>query len=379
MDFKPTYQAAIKRKKEFLSLGLREYSNSRNYDYGPNKRHNVSGLSPYVNNGLIDIADLAQECIDLYGERNVDKYVSELFWGVYWKGYLELRPTIWTSFKNDLENLSDYKKSESYKKAVNGLTCISCFNEWVDELKKYNYLHNHTRMWFASIWIFTLKLPWQLGAAFFLEYLYDGDVASNTLSWRWVAGLHTKNKAYFASAENIQKYSSKTVSQHLLNLDCYVPKEEKNHEVIPLDLEPLNNENYEILIVFDSSLGIKDLSCHAKNFKEIYFVISDNKHRSLKLDKKVINFKRKLGEDFINRVANQYDIKTIELENLDDRFIGSSAIYPNVGDICDYVKGLSLKYIYSKLDILSIPKCDAGYFKFKKSIHSFIEKGESHV
>ena len=297
MDFKPTYQAAIKRKKEFLSLGLREYSNSRNYDYGPNKRHNVSGLSPYVNNGLIDIADLAQECIDLYGERNVDKYVSELFWGVYWKGYLELRPTIWTSFKVDLENLSDYKKSESYKKAVNGLTCISCFNDWVDELKKYNYLHNHTRMWFASIWIFTLKLPWQLGAAFFLEYLYDGDVASNTLSWRWVAGIHTKNKAYFASAENIQKYSSKTVSQHLLNLDCYVPKEEQNHEVIPLDLEPLNNENYEILIVFDSSLGIKELSCHAKNFKEIYFVISDNKHRSLKLDKKVINFRRKLGED----------------------------------------------------------------------------------
>ena len=122
MDFKPTYQAAIKRKKEFLSLGLRDYSNSRNYDYGPNKRHNVSGLSPYINNGLIDIVDLAQECIDLYGERNVDKYVSELFWGVYWKGYLELRPTIWTSFKNDLENLSDYKKSESYKKAVNGLT-----------------------------------------------------------------------------------------------------------------------------------------------------------------------------------------------------------------------------------------------------------------
>ena len=114
-----------------------------------------------------------------------------------------------------------------------------------------------------------------------------------------------------------------------------------------------------------------------KQVWEIYFVISDNKHRSLKLDKKVINFKRKLGEDYINRVANQYDIKTIELENLDDRFIGSSAIYPNVGDVCDYVKGLSLKYIYSKLDILSIPKCDAGYFKFKKSIHSFIEKVKS--
>ena len=90
MDFKPTYQAAIKRKKEFLSLGLREYSNSRNYDYGPNKRQNVSGLSPYINNGLIDIVDLAQECIDLYGERNVDKYVSELFWGVYWLSLIHI-------------------------------------------------------------------------------------------------------------------------------------------------------------------------------------------------------------------------------------------------------------------------------------------------
>ena len=112
-----------------------------------------------------------------------------------------------------------------------------------------------------------------------------------------------------------------------------------------------------------------------KNLRKFILCFRTNKHRSLKLDKKVINFKRKLGEDFINRVANQYDIKTIELENLDDRFIGSRAIYP---DICDYVKSLSLKYIYSKLDIFRIPKCDAGYFKFKKSIHSFIEKVISH-
>ena len=276
---------------------------------------------------------MINEILKIHSYSKVEKYIQEIFWRIYWKGWLEIRPEVWDNFLLDLNEIK-YDKF-AYEDAINARTNISCFNDWVLEIKRESYLHNHTRMWFASIWIFTLKLPWQLGAAFFLEYLYDGDVASNTLSWRWVAGIHTKNKAYFASAENIQKYSSKTVSQHMLNLDCYVPKEEQNHEVIPLDLEPLNNENYEILIVFDSSLGIKELSCHAKNFKEIYFVISDNKHRSLKLDKKVINFKRKLGEDFINRVANQYDIKTIELENLDDRFIGSSAIYPNVGDICD--------------------------------------------
>jgi deoxyribodipyrimidine photo-lyase len=62
-------------------------------------------------------------------------------------------------------------------------------------------------MWFASIWIFTLKLPWRLGADFFLRNLLDGDPASNTLSWRWVAGLHTRGKPYVAQASNIARFT----------------------------------------------------------------------------------------------------------------------------------------------------------------------------
>ena len=197
MIFIPTYKEALNRKIEFLNSGLNEYSEFRNYDYGPEERKNVSGLSPYITHGLIDIVDLAQECINLLGEKKSEKYIAELFWGIYWKGYLELRPSIWTSFKEDLEILRDNRNEDLYLKAVVGETNISCFNDWVHELRTYSYLHNHTRMWFASIWIFTLKLPWQLGAAFFMKHLYDGDIASNTLSWRWVAGIHTINKAYF--------------------------------------------------------------------------------------------------------------------------------------------------------------------------------------
>jgi deoxyribodipyrimidine photo-lyase len=62
-------------------------------------------------------------------------------------------------------------------------------------------------MWFASIWIFTLRLPWTLGADFFYRHLLDGDPASNTLSWRWVAGLHTRGKHYVARADNIRQYT----------------------------------------------------------------------------------------------------------------------------------------------------------------------------
>jgi hypothetical protein len=62
-------------------------------------------------------------------------------------------------------------------------------------------------MWFASIWIFTLGLPWRLGADFFYRHLLDGDAASNTLGWRWVAGLHTRGKPYQAQARNIATFT----------------------------------------------------------------------------------------------------------------------------------------------------------------------------
>ncbi|OYY04155.1 MAG: hypothetical protein B7Y73_04970, partial [Acidocella sp. 35-58-6] len=59
----------------------------------------------------------------------------------------------------------------------------------------------------ASIWCFTLRLPWQCGADLFLRHLLDADAASNTLSWRWVAGLQTRGKHYVARAENIARYT----------------------------------------------------------------------------------------------------------------------------------------------------------------------------
>jgi deoxyribodipyrimidine photo-lyase len=97
---------------------------------------------------------------------------------------------------------------KAYNEATEGRTGIVAFDYWARELVETGYLHNHARMWFASIWIFTLKLEWELGADFFLRHLADGDAASNTLSWRWVAGLHTKGKHYLARAENIARYTA---------------------------------------------------------------------------------------------------------------------------------------------------------------------------
>ena len=83
----------------------------------------------------------------------------------------------------------------AFEGAVTGSTGIDGFDDWARELTHTGWLHNHARMWFAFIWIFTLELPWALGADFFLRHLVDGDPASNTLSWRWVAGLYTRAKS----------------------------------------------------------------------------------------------------------------------------------------------------------------------------------------
>ena len=83
-------------------------------------------------------------------------------------------------------------------------TGIKCFDHWTEELVETGYLHNHARMWYASIWVFTLRKSWASGANLFRDHLIDWCPASNTLGWRWVAGLQTRGKIYVAKADNIR-------------------------------------------------------------------------------------------------------------------------------------------------------------------------------
>ena len=190
--------------RDFVENNLGEYSRLRNFDFGPSKRLNTSCLSPYITHGVINEKEVISKSLEKFSFSKNEKFIQEVLWRTYWKGWLELRSGVWDDYLLDLKRIKEeFKDNKSYLNAIEGNTEIECFNEWVNELKTYNYLHNHTRMWFASIWIFTLDLPWQLGAEFFMQHLYDGDTASNTLGWRWVAGIQTQGKHYLASEWNI--------------------------------------------------------------------------------------------------------------------------------------------------------------------------------
>ncbi|MEL6680227.1 MAG: FAD-binding domain-containing protein [Pseudomonadota bacterium] len=186
----------------------RHYAAQRNFDRGPGQHHGVSMLSPYTRRRLVTEREIAQTALQSHSFSAAEKFVQEVIWRSYWKGWLERRPSVWADYRREVsEERRRWSGDAGLDAAMAGETGIDCFDAWAAELVETGYVHNHARMWFASIWIFTLGLPWQLGADFFMRHLLDGDPASNTLGWRWVAGLHTAGKTYAARASNIAKYT----------------------------------------------------------------------------------------------------------------------------------------------------------------------------
>lgn len=201
----PTRDAGLARLQAFLPRAGRAYARDRNIDRGPSDRGNVSGLSPWIRRRLITEEEVIAAVLRRHDFAAAEKFIQEVVWRTYWKGWLEMRPGVLAAFDRDRRHLAQaWADDAALARARTGRTGIACFDAWVGELEETGFLHNHARMWFASIWIFTLRLPWQLGADFFYKRLLDADPASNTLSWRWVAGLHTRGKHYLARAANIR-------------------------------------------------------------------------------------------------------------------------------------------------------------------------------
>ena len=255
VTFEPTRQAGIARLKKFINRTGAHYASQRNYDYGPTNRNSVSALSPWIKHRLITQEEVLTQTLAHHSLSASMKFVQEVFWRSYFKGWMEQHPSVWHSYLNSLEaafealERNKFRKTD-YGEAIAGRTGIDCFDHWCDELKETGYLHNHARMWFASIWIFTLRLPWELGADFFLNHLIDGDAAANTLSWRWVGGLHTKGKSYLARPSNIAQFTDgrfDPVGQLSPTAEPLI--EDKDHPYVPLSLaQPMPQDEYVLLI-----------------------------------------------------------------------------------------------------------------------------------
>ena len=374
MNFKTSRKEALEVLENYVKKEILNYNSKRNFDFGPSNRENVSCLSPYITHRLITEYEVTKKVLNTHPHQKVEKYIQEIFWRVYWKGWLELRPKVWSDFIEDLKTIEE---NENYRKAINAQTDIQCFNDWVQELKENNYLHNHTRMWFASIWIFTLNLPWQKGAEFFMKHLLDGDAASNTLSWRWVAGLQTKGKHYVAQAWNISKFTNNKYQKVELNENALPITDTREYK---LKAPEISKEDIgsDTLLFFENDLNIESLKL--KKYQNIFCIFISNEKRKIKLDEKVMNFKKKIIDDQTKRFPDTKVLEETQFEELAEKTKKFDIVYPSIGENLSFLKlikkkkNLEYNFLVREGDEFCWQFSNKGYFNFKSNIPKIIQK-----
>ena len=377
MDFPNNRIDALKKLDNFIEQNLIEYTKLRNFDFGTKNRKNISCISPYATHGIISEIEIIKKTLKKHLFSKSEKFIQEVLWRIYWKGWLELRPGVWADYLIKVKmHKEKYKTDKNYLNAIEGNTNIQCFDDWVKELKETNYLHNHARMWFASIWIFTLDLPWELGAEFFLKHLYDGDSASNTLGWRWVAGIQTPGKHYLASEWNIKKFTNNRYEKIKLNEGAKPQISNKTYSISKSDFLSSEITNGEILLIFDNNLSFEFSDFKDKKFNKI-LIVNSNESREISLSDRVVKFKESLLRDQLKRLKNlSINCEIIKIEDIKKYSDDVCALYPSVGENLDFINSNELKniqFLYRKIDQLSWQFCSKGFFNFRNYIPKIIQ------
>jgi deoxyribodipyrimidine photo-lyase len=377
MNFLNNRTDALKKLDNFVEKNLLEYAKLRNFDFGAQNRKNISCLSPYVTHGVINEIEIINKVLKKHLFSKSEKFIQEVLWRIYWKGWLELRPSVWSDYLINLKmHREKYKTDKNYLNAIEGNTNIECFNDWVKELKETNYLHNHARMWFASIWIFTLNLPWELGAEFFLKHLYDGDSASNTLGWRWVAGIQTPGKHYLASEWNIKKFTNNRYEKIKLNESAKPKVNNKIYPILKSDFLSSKITDGKILLIFDNNLSFEFSDFKDKKFNKI-LIVDSNESKKISLSDRVMKFKESLLHDQLERLKKlSIDCEIIKIEDIKKYSDNIYALYPSVGENLDFINSNELKniqFLYRKIDQISWQYCNKGFFNFKNYIPKIIQ------
>lgn len=207
-DFPTDYDSILKRIDAIEPIS---YGKTRNFIDG-----DVTYLSPYISRGVISTSFVLEKVLarDVDPE-SIKKFIQELCWRDYWQQvWKEKGETINTDLKHEQSQVSNQLIP---KAIIDANTGISAIDDAISSFYKTGYIHNHVRMYIASIACNIGKSHWKYPAQWMYYHLLDGDWASNALSWQWVAGTFS-NKKYVANQENINKYCHTSQSDTFLDV-----------------------------------------------------------------------------------------------------------------------------------------------------------------
>ncbi len=177
-----------------------KYAVTRNFTDGA-----VTRLSPYISRGVISGRQVLQAVLQKgYTSTQIIKLIQELAWREYFQRvWQHLGERIWQDIKQPQQPVLHHQMITAINNANTGIHAI---DEHIIELYNTGYMHNHLRMYTASIACNIAQAHWLQPSKWMYYHLLDGDIASNTCSWQWVAGSFASKK-YFCNQENINRYT----------------------------------------------------------------------------------------------------------------------------------------------------------------------------
>jgi deoxyribodipyrimidine photo-lyase len=175
------------------------YGKTRNYVNG-----SVTRLSPYISRGVISTKYVLGEVLDRgYKPRQIEKFIQELAWRDYWQQiWIARKDEINSDLKHEQAPVSNHGMPKALLEAKTGIEAI---DKAILDFYDTGYVHNHIRMYLASVACNLGQSHWKVPAQWMYYHLLDADWASNALSWQWVAGSNS-HKKYYANQENTNRY-----------------------------------------------------------------------------------------------------------------------------------------------------------------------------
>jgi deoxyribodipyrimidine photo-lyase len=230
-EFPTDHDSILKRIDE---INPTQYTKTRNFIDGA-----VTYLSPYISRGVISVKQVQESVLAKgYSPSSIEKFLQELAWREYFQ-------RIWQEKGNGLfEDLKQAQPEAQHHQMINAVaeatTGIQSIDKLIEEFYKIGYMHNHIRMYVASIVCNIGKAHWHAPSQWMYYHLLDGDLASNTCSWQWVAGAFSSKK-YYCNQENINRYTHSNQTNTFLDANT----EALSNSSVPDVLKPTLDLNFK--------------------------------------------------------------------------------------------------------------------------------------
>ncbi|MDX1956961.1 MAG: FAD-binding domain-containing protein [Leptospiraceae bacterium] len=238
--FETDYNSILKKLNKIDPI---KYGSSRNYIDG-----SVTYLSPYISRGVISTRQVLKNVLSRgYTISKIESFVKELCWRDYFQRVAQVK-NINEPIKQEQTPVFNYEISS---KVIHANIGIDGLDNAIQQLFETGYMHNHCRMYIASLVCNIAKSHWFHASQWMYYHLLDGDFASNACSWQWVSGANS-NKKYYASQENINKYTYTNQSNTFLDKSyeeievMQIPKELLETEKFIFTLDLPENKNIQL-------------------------------------------------------------------------------------------------------------------------------------